>query len=216
MPWNPALNQLRDALAELYPDVADARRVAASALLPLSGISLQGQARTIWQSILEEAVKQDCVKGLIAAAMTEYGQNPALVAAVAAYREATTRGKRQLQQKVDSPKPPTDPTIGEFLSVGFVVVALLGFYLYFQDDLCIAKAQKLVFVSAMAGLVLSIFFVVQRRPYRIVWILLPCLNMLLSVSLGCPWALDSPLGLWLIAFVTLAIVDYVRFLNAGH
>ena len=56
MPWHPALNQLRDALAELYPDVADARVVAATALLPLSGIVLQGRARTVWQSILEEAV----------------------------------------------------------------------------------------------------------------------------------------------------------------
>ncbi len=41
MVWHPALNPLRDVLAELDPDVADARVVATGALLPLSIIPLQ-------------------------------------------------------------------------------------------------------------------------------------------------------------------------------
>ena len=72
MPWHPSLNQLRDALAELYPDVADARVVAASAMLSLSDIVLQGKARSVWQSILEEAVKQDCVENLLAVAIAGF------------------------------------------------------------------------------------------------------------------------------------------------
>jgi hypothetical protein len=43
MPWHSSLTQLRDALADLYPDVADARRVAASASLPLWRVTLQGR-----------------------------------------------------------------------------------------------------------------------------------------------------------------------------
>jgi len=88
MPWRPALNQLRDALAELYPDVADARVVAASALLSLSAIVLQGKARNVWQSILEEAEKQRLVEAVIDIASGDYPKDPALSAAVAAYRQS--------------------------------------------------------------------------------------------------------------------------------
>jgi hypothetical protein len=102
MPWNPALNQLRDALAELYADVADAKVVAASALLSYSGIATQGKPRTVWQSILEEAAKQECVEAVIAAAMAEYGRNPALVAAVEAYRRSTSGQPPSGEAGVDS------------------------------------------------------------------------------------------------------------------
>lgn len=90
MPWNPALYALRDVLAELYPDVADAKVVAATALLSYSGIVLQGKPRTVWQSILEEAAKQECVEAVIAEAMREYGRSAALVAAVEAYRRSAS------------------------------------------------------------------------------------------------------------------------------
>jgi len=89
MPWNPSLTRLRDALAELYPDVADARRVARTALLPIERTDLQGKAVNIWQSILEEAVRQECVEDLVAVAVAEYGANRTLLAAVEAYRQST-------------------------------------------------------------------------------------------------------------------------------
>jgi hypothetical protein len=90
MPWHLTLNQLRDAMAELYPDVADARRMATTAILPPNRINLQGKAVNVWHSILEQAEKQGCVEAVIAAAMREYGQNLAPVATVEAYHQSTT------------------------------------------------------------------------------------------------------------------------------
>jgi len=58
MPWYPALDRLCDVLAELYPDMAGARRVAASASLPIEPIGLHGEPRHVWRAILEEAEKQ--------------------------------------------------------------------------------------------------------------------------------------------------------------
>jgi hypothetical protein len=91
MPWRPALTQLRDALADLYPGAQDARRVAASALLPVDHIDLQGSAVDIWQAVLEEAEKQGRTAALIEAATGahEYPTNPALRAAAAAYHRAS-------------------------------------------------------------------------------------------------------------------------------
>jgi len=60
MPWRPELNQLRDALAKLYPDVADIQRVAASASLPLHQVTWQGRPANDCQTILEEAGKRGC------------------------------------------------------------------------------------------------------------------------------------------------------------
>jgi len=87
MRWHPALNQLRDALAELYPDVADVRRVAGSASLSISAIVFHGTGRNIWQSVMEEAVKQDRIDDLIAMAVAEYPRNRGLLASVRTYRQ---------------------------------------------------------------------------------------------------------------------------------
>lgn len=93
MLWHPSLNQLRDALADLYPDGEDARRLAATATLAVSHIVLQGKAINIWQSIVEEAEKAQQVEALIAAATSEYPQNEALRAAVQAYRRWVAQGQ---------------------------------------------------------------------------------------------------------------------------
>ena len=55
MPWQPSLDALRDALADLYDEEADARRVAASAGLSIPHIALGGKPVNRWQAILEEA-----------------------------------------------------------------------------------------------------------------------------------------------------------------
>jgi len=108
MPWHPALTQLRDILAELYPEADDARRVAASALLPVEHIDLQGEAANIWQSVLEEAEKQGRTEAIIQAATSarEYPNNPALKEAASAY----------LQQSAPSPargQPAGAPAVGQ-------------------------------------------------------------------------------------------------------
>jgi len=85
MPWTPALTQLRDSLAELYPDESSARRIAAEAGLALSRIALQGSAINIWHGILEEAQKQGQVGAVLRVALGDYPNNLGLRAAAKAY-----------------------------------------------------------------------------------------------------------------------------------
>ena len=51
------LAALRDALAELYPTEARARRVAFDAGLNLDQIAFNESAKTFWHAILQEAKK---------------------------------------------------------------------------------------------------------------------------------------------------------------
>jgi hypothetical protein len=85
MPWSPLLTQLRDALAKLYPDPPDWRRIAASAELPTSRIVLQGNAVNVWHAILEEADKQGQVEAVIRVGLGEYPNHEVLQAAARAY-----------------------------------------------------------------------------------------------------------------------------------
>ncbi len=96
MPWDASLDRLRDALAELYPVVADMRRVAKGALLPLGRVTLRGEPVSDWQAILEEAAKLDYVEDLIEVAVAEHRRNRALLMAVEAYHLRRARSQPAL------------------------------------------------------------------------------------------------------------------------
>lgn len=96
MPWDALLTRLRDALAELYPDATDARRVATDVLLSTNRIELTGKAVNVWQSILEEAEKQGKVRDVVALASREYPQCASLQAALADYVIPAMSGAPQL------------------------------------------------------------------------------------------------------------------------
>jgi hypothetical protein len=81
-----SLQQLRDALAALYPDEASARRVVADARLSSNAIDFRGNAVTMWFAILAEAQRhQDGVTRLLDAVDKEYHENAAFGNARQAY-----------------------------------------------------------------------------------------------------------------------------------
>lgn len=55
MSWNPWLSNLNDALADLYPDTRDARRVVTAAGLKTGLIDFEGSALVRWFNILKYA-----------------------------------------------------------------------------------------------------------------------------------------------------------------
>jgi hypothetical protein len=102
--WQP----LRDVLAQLYPDEASARRIAAQAHLDSTRIHFAPRAVDGWHAILTEAAHTGLMEGVIAATQAEYGANRDLIRAIRHYRQARTRTetKREAQGKrPDSKKP---------------------------------------------------------------------------------------------------------------
>ena len=93
MPWHPVLSQLRDALADLYSDKADALRIAAEAGLTPSHVAVQGKGINTWHLILEEAEKQLCTEALIRIATREYPRTSTLGGAVTSYRAWVVSGR---------------------------------------------------------------------------------------------------------------------------
>lgn len=81
--WRP----LRDALVQLYADESSARRIAAQAQLDVARIHFSARAVDSWHAILTEAAHAGLLEGVIAAALQEYGTNPALAKAVKHYRQ---------------------------------------------------------------------------------------------------------------------------------
>lgn len=79
---------LRDMLAQLYPDEASARRIAAQANLDGTRIHFAARAVDSWHAILTEAVHTGRMEGVIRAVMQEYGGNAQLAKAVREYRQA--------------------------------------------------------------------------------------------------------------------------------
>jgi len=109
MPWHPALDQLRDAIADLYPTEADARRMTTQAGLDTGRIEFSGKAISIWHSILEEAEKLGKVDPVIRAATAEHPANvPLLAAAVAYYQEVAMP---QLSALMSTATPAADPLL---------------------------------------------------------------------------------------------------------
>ena len=85
MPWNRALTDLQNALADLYEDQASASRLVDEAGLDASRISLGSSARNNWHAILEEADRQRLVDALAAIAAQEFPRHEGLGAARVAY-----------------------------------------------------------------------------------------------------------------------------------
>jgi len=80
------LAQLRDVLAELYPDESSSRRIAQAAGLNLSRVRFQATAVDTWHGVLTEAEHAGRVEAVIAVVEQEYGRNGALRSAVLALR----------------------------------------------------------------------------------------------------------------------------------
>ena len=66
------LNDLRDVLADLYPEEASARRVASDASLDADYIDMRGSAVSFWHEIIRHAVRKDRISLLVAVALREY------------------------------------------------------------------------------------------------------------------------------------------------
>ena len=91
MRWSPTLTRLRDVLAYLYGSEGDARRITTEAELYLARIDFSGKAANMWQSILEEALKQEKLHALIETARQEYPGNQDLAQAWQAHRQFEAR-----------------------------------------------------------------------------------------------------------------------------
>ena len=91
MRWTPAIAELRDLLAEFYRTAEQAMPVITDAGLNTSRISLSGSAVSLWQSILEEALKQDTIAAIIARAKKDFPTNSALNQVAQAIHNASTQ-----------------------------------------------------------------------------------------------------------------------------
>ena len=67
-----AWTELRGTLARLYPNEADARRVAHDAGVPPERVDWSGSAVNHWQAVLDEASKHGLVDTVVAIAVREY------------------------------------------------------------------------------------------------------------------------------------------------
>lgn len=84
-------SNLRNILAQLYPDEASTRRVAHDAGLSTTRISFSAIAINTWHTILTEAENVNKVDALLDVVLDEYGDNPALRSACEGYRSAAQR-----------------------------------------------------------------------------------------------------------------------------
>jgi len=81
-PSPAAIRQLRNVLADLYPDKPSATRVAEDAGLPIVTIAVSDRAVDNWNAIIREAQKQGRLAALLHVVGEEYGGNQALAAAI--------------------------------------------------------------------------------------------------------------------------------------
>lgn len=70
--WLPSHENLRELLTNIYEDRDEARRVVKDVGLDWGEISAQGTVRAIWQSILEEAIRQEQVETIVELAAAEF------------------------------------------------------------------------------------------------------------------------------------------------
>lgn len=100
MPTSAALRELRDVLAQLYPEKTSASRVAEDAGLSMALVALNDRAIDNWHAIVQEAKKQDRLAQLLAVVDEEYGNNPQLRAASQRLRNQPTPHKRIWQRLI--------------------------------------------------------------------------------------------------------------------
>jgi len=79
---------LRNILANLYPDEISIRRLMADAGVDLSRIVLNAAAANNWHGVLTEAERNERVDVLLTVVEREYGNNQEFLAACTAYRQA--------------------------------------------------------------------------------------------------------------------------------
>lgn len=88
MPHNAVHQKLRDVLAYLWPDVRECRRLVADAHINASHIDWNDPSALRWQSIIDEAEKQNVVSSLVPVLLNEYPQNAQLRDACAEWMAA--------------------------------------------------------------------------------------------------------------------------------
>ena len=81
MLWDPALNSLRDVLADLYQTEEDARQVVVAAGLDSQRIAFSNKAVNTWTSILTYAHNNDQVDAVLRTARGHFSRNARLAAA---------------------------------------------------------------------------------------------------------------------------------------
>lgn len=124
MPWDRALNALQAALVDLYPDEADARRVAEGAGLNTAYADFGGSAMDRWHSVLSEAVRQGRVEDLIALAQGEYRVHAGLAAAVEAYHTRPTGAAVVTPVAARIGRGPLLAALGGLIVVGIIVAVV--------------------------------------------------------------------------------------------
>lgn len=72
------IQRFRGPLVTLYPDVASVRRIVSDAGVRTSNINLSGAPRDIWHNALVEANAHGRIDAIVAIALREYPNNPAL------------------------------------------------------------------------------------------------------------------------------------------
>jgi len=87
MTWHASLSRLVQVLANLYDTEAQARIVAKDAGLDLTRIPLSGSAQIVWDAIITEAHKQNCVETLVQQARGEFPLNAELQATLQAIQQ---------------------------------------------------------------------------------------------------------------------------------
>jgi hypothetical protein len=83
---------LRDALANLYPEQMDARRVVDDAGVDPRQIAFSGRAITNWHNTLAEAIRQQRLDALLKVVRTEYEGNKQLATAYIGYSRLIDEG----------------------------------------------------------------------------------------------------------------------------
>ncbi|MFN8486116.1 MAG: effector-associated domain EAD1-containing protein [Caldilineaceae bacterium] len=100
------LRNLRNVLANLYPDETSIRRIIDDAGINVLRLNLDATAINNWHSVLTEAVKVGRVDALLSVVAEEYPSNKELRIAIAAYRQSvgltdhTNLDSREEQQRV--------------------------------------------------------------------------------------------------------------------
>lgn len=86
MSRDPTHARLRTSLAHLYPNLADAKRIADDATVDHNRIAPDGNITNYWHVLLHEAQKQGKLAALLTCASSEYPQHHEFVATIAAYQ----------------------------------------------------------------------------------------------------------------------------------
>jgi formylglycine-generating enzyme required for sulfatase activity len=117
-----SFTNLRNILAELYPDEESMRRLMADAGINVTRIKLTSTPVNNWHAILAEAEKLGNIDALLAVLLGEYGENPSLQEAASVYL------KSLIQPRPQNPRVKFVQTVRRrWLWIGAVIFALLPF-----------------------------------------------------------------------------------------